>query len=105
MLGSAASSKRQIAPGRVRGRWGRDSLPLLPHSPSTTNEDLLCARSERSTRDSLQGAVPRAPVRDWEVALTVVGRLFVSQVGLPTGDLTGEKGAPKVRWLLGGAAA
>lgn len=55
MLGSAASSKRQIAPGRVRGRRGRDSLPLLPHSPSTTNEDLLCACSERSTRARLQG--------------------------------------------------
>lgn len=32
VLDSAASSERQLALGRVRGRWGRNSLPLLPRS-------------------------------------------------------------------------
>lgn len=70
VLGGAASARRQIAPRRVRGRRGRDRLPLLPPSPSTAAaEDRLCACSERSTRASLQGAVPRAPGREWGVAL------------------------------------
>lgn len=59
VLGSAASSELQIAPGGVRGRQGgaRPRLPLLPHAPSTTAGDLLCACSERSTRASRQEAV------------------------------------------------
>lgn len=91
MLGSAASSKHQIVPGGMRGRWGRDSLPLLPHSPSTTTGDLLCTLLSTVPTPASGRQCCRLPLREWGVAFTVVGRLFLSQAGLLIGEFTRER--------------
>ena len=110
MLGSTASSELQIAPGGVRGRRGPDRLPLLPHTPSATAGDLLCSCSERSTRASRQEAVRRGPLREWDAAFTLAGKLFLSGVGLLTGVLGicgphPRKGALEVGLLTAVASA
>lgn len=88
VLGSAASSELQIAPGGVRGRRGPDRLPLLPHTPGATAGDLLCACSERSTRASRQEAVWwGATLREGDAAFTLSEKLFLSGTGLLTAVL------------------
>lgn len=85
MLGSAASSECQIAPEGVGGGGGRTVCHFFPTRPAPPLGAFCAPVLSTVPAFAFRRQCGRLPLRAWDVAFTLAGRLFLCEVGLLTG--------------------
>lgn len=87
MLGSAANSECQIAPEGVGGGGGQTVCRFFPTRPAPPLGAFCAPVLSAVPALAFRRQCGRLPLKAWDVAFTLAGRLFSSGVGLPTGVL------------------